>query len=110
MNEDQILRMYDQGESLQRISRTTGICKATVRRILITHGVELRDCPRAAAIAVMQLRGLTVEQIAEALGISAKTVRAYLPYTRGTYINSDKTTNAQRIAACRARKIKKEGP
>jgi len=102
-SEVQIIRLYDQGESIRRISSVTGICTATIRRILITHGVTLRGCPQADAIASLHCQGMDVQQIADALKITPKTVRAYLPYTKGTYVG-DKSTNAQRIAACRARK------
>ena len=44
------------------------------------------------------------KEIAEALGITQKTVRVYLDYSKGRYALTMPSENALRIRACRERK------
>lgn len=104
MDTNEIVSRYRRGESLKSMHRESGICTATLRRILITEGVPLRN----GAEQVERIKALsqhhTVDEIAAILGMKSKTVAAYLPYTKGSYSIGEKSINAQRIALCRKRK------
>lgn len=99
--QDRIITAYDALGSLNATAKSCGVSVKTVYKVLCSAGVY----PSEQAERVNRLaKTLSVEEIANRLNITPKTVNSYLPYTRGTYLTDDKTINAQRIAACRARK------
>lgn len=104
MDANEIVSRYRRGESLKSMHRESGICTATLRRILITEGVPLRDVSDRADRIKTLGQHHTVDEIAVILGIKTKTVATYLPYTKGSYSVGEKSINAQRIALCRKRK------
>lgn len=104
MDVTEIVSKYVSGGSLKGIAAQAGVCYSVIRRILITEGVELRDCPQADTIHAMLANGVSVQEISVALGINRKTVESYMPYTKCSYSIGDKSANALRIRACRAHK------
>lgn len=106
MDISDIVLRYTDGDSINSIASRANVCYSVVRRILITEGVPLRDCPQADIIIAMHDNGMDVKEIASALNLKVKTVMAYMPYTKGSYSVGSKSLNAQRIAACRSRKVK----
>lgn len=104
MDRHEIIARYTRGDSLKSIAADADVCYSVIRRILITEGVPLRDCPQAYAIHAMLAKGMTTQEIAINLGINRKTVDSYTPYTKCSYAVGDKSINAQRIKQCRDRK------
>lgn len=99
--QDRIINTYNALGSLNATAKACGVSVKTALKVLCSAGVY----PSEQAERVNRLaETLSVDEIANRLNITPKTVRAYLPYTKGTYLTDDKTINAQRIAACRERK------
>ena len=98
----EITALYRQCHSLRETARRLGISYQTVRRTIISEG-EIPD-GRATDIHAMTIAGMKVPEIAEALGITQKTVRVYLAYSKGRYAMTMPSENARRIRACRERK------
>lgn len=102
MLQKDILDYYEQTKNANKTARHFGISPQTVRRALITNGLYLSE--RNKEVARLRLMGFTIEEIAEYLHISEKAVKNHLPYTKGSYVTKDKTENAIKIAASRAKK------
>ena len=100
---ERVLIIYDALMSINATAKVLGVSGKTVMKVLVSNGVYPTE---QAELANRLAKTLTVEEIANRLTITPKTVRAYLPYTKGTYLTSDKSPNARRIASCRARKTK----
>lgn len=99
INRLDIINTYKKNKSIKGTSRITGISHQTVRRILMQE--RLYWNPRLEEITRRFENGETRDEIADALGVSVKTVSAYLPYSRGTYALGEKSDNAKRIASWR---------
>lgn len=100
----EIVARYAKGDSIKCIAVQADVCYTVIRRVLITEGVPLRNCPQADAIHAMLAKGMTVQEIAATLGINRKTVDSYTPYTKCSYAIGVKSLNARRIKRCRERK------
>jgi transposase len=99
--QDRIITTYNALESLNATAKACGVSVKTVYKVLCSAGVY----PSEQAERVNRLaETMSIDEIANRLNITPKTVRSYLPYTRGTYLTDNKSINAQRIAACRERK------
>lgn len=101
MDRQEIIARYARGDSLKSIAADANVCYTVIRRVLITEGVPLRDCPQADAIHAMLAKGMGHHDIAAALGITSKTVDSYTPYKKCSYSVGEKSINAQRIKKCR---------
>ena len=99
-----VIRLYKQGLKPKVISDRLHLSAPKVKRILITSG--LYSTPRTEEIAAMRRQGMTVEQIAEELGITVAAVQAHLPYIKGHYMAEYPTINALRIRRSREKKSK----
>ena len=109
MTKNEILARYAKGDNLKSIAAQAGVCYTVVRMVLITEGVPLRDCHRAVAIHAMLDKGMTTQEIADALGVKKDTIDSYTPYTKCSYSIGDKSDNALRIKQCRTRKAGERG-
>ena len=99
--QDRIIITYDALGSLNATAKACGVSVKAALKVLCSAGVY----PTEQAERVNRLaETLSVDEIANRLNITPKTVRSYLPYTKGAYLTEDKSINAQRIAACRERK------
>lgn len=102
----QIIRTYEQTQSLKITSRQLKIGWQVVRRVLITH--DLYSTPLTIRIADLSKSGMTVDEIAEKLNIARSWVISNMPYTKGSYAVGEKTENAIQIAKCRENKKKRK--
>lgn len=102
--QDKILTTYDALKSVNATAKAAGVSVKTALKVLVSKGVY----PTPQAELVNRLaQTLTIDEIANLLNITPKTVSTYLPYTKGTYLSTHKSPNAIRIAACRKRKQQK---
>ena len=79
-----------------------GLSDITNRKMLIT--AREYDSPRKREIDLLRKQGLSVQQIAERLGVGVSAINSFIPYARGTYFIPANTVNAQRVREFRARK------
>ena len=103
---EEIVATYRSTRSIRETARKHGVCTQTVRRIVITRGVALGEGTLASRIIAM-LETMPPEEVAAKIGRTVKTVKAYTPYSKGSYAVGAKSINAERIAKSRQRK--KEG-
>lgn len=96
------LRLKEQGLSIAGIARRLKISEQKTRKILITAGAW--SSPTSLKVAEMREAGKTIDEIAEALGMTRNAVLSYTPYNRGMQHAEYPSLNALRIRACRARK------
>lgn len=101
----EIVETYAQTDSIRGTAKALGIGHQIVRRTLITEGVIVTE--RSEQISELKRSGKTDEEIAQLLGITAKSVRQHLPYVRKSYRIGEKTKNAQTIAKFRKKKSEK---
>lgn len=102
MTQKDIINEYAATKSMNGTARKLKLSKQTVRRVLISNGIYPSE--RTKEVARLCLMGMTVQEIAEYLGISAKTVQSNMPYSKGSYATGAKSKNAERILECRTRK------
>jgi len=88
----EIIDTYAKTDSLKETARICGVNWQKVRKILITAGKYENDESRT--IAELYKSGLAVDEIASRLGLTAKAVNNYLPYTKGEYKSDSPTDNA----------------
>lgn len=89
-------------KSLRRTAAALDLSEAATRKILITAGEY--DSPRKREIDALREAGMTVQQIADKLGVSDTAVDSFIPYKRGTYLIPSQTKNAAAIRRCRKAK------
>lgn len=99
---DQIIDEYLQTHSVKKTAKYLGTTPITVRRVLITEG--LWHSRTSDAIGELFAAGVPTEQIAMQLSMSLKNVQAYIPYTRGSYRNSEKSFHSRQSKQYRERK------
>ena len=95
-----IIATYRSTGSIRETARKHDVSPQTVRRVLITYGIPIDNQEMVDRITAM-LMEMSAEDVASALNISVKTVRAYQPYSKGSYAVGAKSDNAIRIARCR---------
>lgn len=95
-----VVTTYRACGTLKGTAREIGHNDQTVRKLLITAGEYQSDM--STLIAALREDGLTVQQIAERVGLSIKAVSSYLPYSKGSYL-APPSVNAQRISRHRAK-------
>lgn len=95
-------KYHDEGKSLRRTAAAMGLSEATARKMLVT--AREYDSPRKREIDLLRKQGLTMQQIADRIGISVKALDSYVPYKRGTYIVPSESKTAKKVRDCRARK------
>lgn len=88
----EIIDTYAKTDSLKETAKICGVNWQKVRKILITAGKYENEESRT--IAELYKSGLSVDEIASRLGLTAKAVNSYLPYTKGEYKSDSPTDNA----------------
>lgn len=78
-----IITTYKICGSIRTTANLMHVSQQTARRVLITFGAY--SSPEATAVAGLKDMGLSLEQIAEELNVTRKTVLSNSPYTRGSY-------------------------
>ena len=101
---ENVVKIYQQTQSVLETSRITGLSTQKVRRILLTAGEW--SSPRTDEVSRRLEAGQSIAEIAGALGISEKAVIAHLPYRKGQYHASAPTKNALAIRRHRERRGK----
>lgn len=101
-----VIRLHEQGITPKQIAKRLHLSEQKVRRILITVGAY--STPTSEEVNQRIAQGETLDQIAEALGISRKSVIAYTPYSKCMYGQEYPTKNALKIRRSRA-KAKSQG-
>lgn len=102
VSHEDVADAWENTHSIRKTSKNLGISTHTVRRILLDAGI---DCSQRATSIREQLEGgENPEHIASVLGMKVKTLKGYLPYSRGSYAVGERTANARRIAAWRDKK------
>lgn len=96
-----VLKEFEKTKSIKEIAAKLGTSIVKVRRILITE--NLWESKTSSNIVKLHRAGKTVKEISEILNMSQKNVQAYLPYTKGTYNNENKTLIATRCDEFRKR-------
>ena len=96
-----VVRLYEQGLPIARISKQLKISEQKTRKILISAGAWSNDFSRK--IAILKGEGKSFEEIQEIVGLSRNTVLSYLPYDRGMKNAEFPTLNAIRIRESRER-------
>lgn len=103
---DEILDTFGRIGTVKGTSKLLQISYQTVRRVLVTNGIVVGK--QTEAVQDLLVSGYSPEKIASMLGITVKTVKAYMAYTKGSYATSEPTANAKRIRAFREHKLKEE--
>ena len=97
-----VVRLYEQGLPIARISKQLKVSEQKTRKILITTGVWSNDISRK--IAALKEEGKSIEEIQKIVGMSRNAVLSYLPYDRGMKNAEFPTLNAIRIRESRERR------
>lgn len=97
-----VCTMYDWTHSVNETARNLGLSTGKVRKILITEGYNMGY--NACMVKEFSEKGLSVSEIASKLNVSQKTVLAYLPYTKGSYMGSARSGTALRSERYRNRR------
>ena len=106
MFSEEVEKMYALTLDVNKTAKDLGVSVGKVRKMLITLG--LWSNYRSDQVGKLYKEGLTVNEIAEKLRISEKTVNAYLPYSKGDYLGDDRSDNALRLEKMRdIRKVSK---
>lgn len=102
----QILDHYKICGSIKQTAAELQIGEPAVRKVLITEGIW--TSPRIEMIMSLREAGLNDREIAEKLHISISCVNNNSPYSKGTYLEIEKSLNAQRIKKCREKKTRRK--
>lgn len=93
---------YEKYDSIRETARIMNVSPEVVRKCLITKGVL--STPLSNRILELLEKGLNQQEIARVLKVSTSCVSANSPYTKGSYLGSEKSKNAEAIKKCRDRK------
>ena len=99
---NRIIREYERCGSVKQTAVNVGTSLVRTQRVLITEGLWSSDTSEAVYDLYVQEK--TVQEIADELHVSVKTVQAYLPYSKGFYSPSEKSLEAKRSNRYRSRK------
>ena len=100
---NRIIKEYMKCGSVKQTAINAGTTLVRAQRVLITEGLWRSDT--SDAVCELYEQGKTTQEIADALYISVKTVQAYLPYSKGFYSSSMKSSEAVRSNLYRNRKM-----
>lgn len=87
--------------SIRAVATEFGISRTKVRKILVTLGAIKSEITEKAS--ELKAKGLTLEQIADEMGVSMATVSTYLPYNTVMYNSENQSANAGNIKRYRER-------
>lgn len=100
---NRIIKEYMKCGSVKQTAINAGTTLVRAQRVLITESLWRSDT--SDAVCELYEQGKTTQEIADALYISVKTVQAYLPYSKGFYSSSMKSSEAVRSNLYRNRKM-----
>jgi phage-related minor tail protein len=100
---EKIIKYYNDCCSVKATANYFGFSESKIRKILVNNGTYQSN--KYDIIRNFVKASKSVSEIASILGISAKAVQSYLPYSKSIYgINQSK--NAIRICKCRGKEKK----
>lgn len=99
----QIVQLYKNGFTINKIHEITGKSSNKIRKLLITRGLWMDELTEK--VLVLLKEGKTEKEIAQILKKSTKLINSRCPYTKGMY-DWEPTPNALRIRECRQNKKK----
>jgi len=102
MTNEDVVNYYKRVGSMKRTGEEFGISESKCKKILIDAGAY--TSPRYLQISELIDKGLSKEQICEALRITEHTYNNYVPYSKGVYLSDAPTKNAIRIRRFREKK------
>jgi DNA-binding NarL/FixJ family response regulator len=94
-----VVRLYEQGLSLNQIEARHVCSKQKARKILITAG--LYTTPLIKQIQKLYAEGKSIQEIAIELNLSGNAVSSMLPYSKGIYNAEYPSINAMKIRKSR---------
>ena len=97
--------VYRASSSIRATARELEISPMKLRKILITEGIY--DNAMSWEIWTMYKAGMSVEEIAEAEGMTVSNVYSYLPYEKIVYKMNQKSVSEERQQRYRDRKNNK---
>lgn len=95
MMHDDIIRSYRATKNQKQTAVNLGVSETTVFKVLLTAGII--TSPLSERIKELKAAGMPEKDIADFLGISRSTVNKHTPYSRGTYLDKNKSINAVNI-------------
>lgn len=99
---DEYEKLKEKGEnSIRSVAVKLGLSRTKVRKILVTLGVIKSEITETAK--KLKAQGLSLNEIADEMGVSIATVSTYLPYDTVIYNGEVKSANALRIDKYRER-------
>lgn len=104
-----VVGQYKQTNSIRKTASRCGCSEQKVRKILVTQGIYCT--PLVDKINDYYNKGYTVQEIANKLQISLKSVKSCLPYTRGQlthWDDMDAPRSATAIAVKKSRDKRKK--
>lgn len=96
-----ICATYDKIGSIKGAARQLGISWNRVVKVLSSEGYVLND--KHEQIITLHNQGLSMQEIADKVKLSVKTVQSYIP-ARRPYYKYKQSKNAKKIAQWRANK------
>ncbi|MCR5539210.1 MAG: LuxR C-terminal-related transcriptional regulator [Ruminococcus sp.] len=102
----EICRTYDKIGSIKGTATQLGISWNRITKVLSSNGYVLND--KHQRILELHKQGKSVQEIADSVKLSIKTVQSYIPAQRPFY-KYKQSKNAQRIAQWRASKDENPG-
>lgn len=100
MKQSDIVTDYWKTSSIRATASSLGISECTVRKTLITAGLHTSDL--IEQIKELSESGKSINEIATLLKRSVSCIYANTPYSKGTYLDEEKSDNAMRVKKCRA--------
>lgn len=102
MNPENIVKAYEDIQSMKKVAREFGISEAKVKKILVSENAF--ESETSKHVKELYKTGKTAQEIAKILSVSISCVWMYLPYKKGAYGSDAPTVNALRIRECRKKK------
>lgn len=101
MNQNEILSTYENTQSIRKTALVCGVSQTTVYKTLVNAGAYTNDLTER--IAELAEQGISQKDISEILRVSRTTVNKLSPYTKGSYLQEEKSRNALTIRRWRER-------
>ena len=96
-----VVDIYKENESIRDTAFKTELSRSKVRKILITMGEMTSEITEKAV--PMLKTGMTIKEVAVALGISTGTLSTYIPYDKRVQGREERSVDAVRSENYRAR-------
>lgn len=102
MISEEIIKRFNQCESVKSIAHNVGCSWNRVVKILSTNGYVVNDTH--AQILDLFSRGMSADEISQQMALNVKTIKSYLPASRGCVYKENLSKNAEQIKKSRSKK------